>query len=83
MKIVFLEATAGRRVDPAPGPARSSAWRCAAKALSGQILATLKEWRHRSHARIELAKLDDRMLRDIGVNRAEIWREVNKPFWRK
>jgi len=47
-----------------------------------RTLATLREWRRRSRDRAELARFDERMLRDIGVARADVWREINKPFWR-
>ena len=45
--------------------------------------AKLREWRRRSRERAQLARLDDRMLRDIGLSHAD--REVlaNKPFWRE
>ena len=50
------------------------------------IAATLFEyvatWQDRRRQRHALARLDDRMLRDIGVTRCDVWREVNKPFWR-
>ncbi|MEZ5864906.1 MAG: DUF1127 domain-containing protein [Geminicoccaceae bacterium] len=36
----------------------------------------------RSRGRSSLAELDDRLLSDIGVSRAEARRESNKPFWR-
>ncbi len=36
----------------------------------------------RSRGRGSLAELDDRLLRDIGVSRAEALRESGKPFWR-
>lgn len=36
--------------------------------------------RHRS--RVHLETLDDRMLKDIGVSRADVSRESSKPFWR-
>jgi uncharacterized protein YjiS (DUF1127 family) len=39
-------------------------------------------WRVRSRERQVLSELDDRMLRDIGVTRAEVYREATKPFWR-
>jgi hypothetical protein len=32
--------------------------------------------------RRRLAELDDHMLRDIGVTRADAWAEAEKPFWR-
>jgi uncharacterized protein YjiS (DUF1127 family) len=48
-----------------------------------RIRARLSEWRQFRRSRAELAKLDERMLRDIGLTRADVWREINKPFWRK
>ncbi|MBI3446294.1 MAG: DUF1127 domain-containing protein [Magnetospirillum sp.] len=39
-------------------------------------------WVQRWKQRTELAGLDDRTLRDMGVNRYDIAREVAKPFWR-
>jgi uncharacterized protein YjiS (DUF1127 family) len=48
-----------------------------------RIHARLSEWRQFRRSRAELAKLDERMLRDIGLTRADVWREINKPFWRK
>jgi uncharacterized protein YjiS (DUF1127 family) len=52
------------------------------QALS-RIFATLREWRRRRRERAELARLDERMLRDIGVTRGDVWNEINKPFWRQ
>jgi uncharacterized protein YjiS (DUF1127 family) len=51
--------------------------------LLGRAVALLREWRRRSRSRVELATLEERMLRDIGVTRVEIWHEINKPFWRQ
>ena len=39
-------------------------------------------WRERSRQRQQLARLDRRMLHDIGVTPDEAERECNKPFWR-
>jgi uncharacterized protein YjiS (DUF1127 family) len=36
----------------------------------------------RSRQRRRLGELDDRMLRDIGLTRADAWAEAQKPFWR-
>ncbi|MGF1625144.1 MAG: DUF1127 domain-containing protein [Alphaproteobacteria bacterium] len=36
--------------------------------------------RHR--ARLHLQTLDDRMLKDLGLSRADVSRESSKPFWR-
>jgi uncharacterized protein YjiS (DUF1127 family) len=43
----------------------------------------LRQWRRRAHDRAELARLDDRMLRDIGINRADAEFLSDKPFWRE
>jgi len=50
--------------------------------LSG-VGAVLQEWRRRRNGRLELARLDGRMLRDIGLTRADAEYEMNKPFWRE
>jgi uncharacterized protein YjiS (DUF1127 family) len=40
-------------------------------------------WRRRNRERNELAKLDCRMLRDIGLTPSDREFLVNKPFWRE
>ena len=52
-------------------------------AIAGRVLATLREWRRRAHDRAELAKLDHRMLRDIGLTEADAEFLSSKPFWRE
>ena len=39
-------------------------------------------WYGRWSARRQLARMDDRMLRDIGLGPRERSREAGKPFWR-
>ncbi len=53
-----------------------------AQVLVAKVLAALKEWRRRAQGRRELAALNDRCLRDIGLTRYDANREVRKPFWR-
>ena len=48
-------------------------------AAFGMILAT---WRRRAKERRELAQVDSRIARDLGISPTEIQFEVNKPFWR-
>ena len=48
-----------------------------------RILYTLALWRERVRARNELARLDLRALRDIGLSPSERDFLVNKPFWRE
>jgi uncharacterized protein YjiS (DUF1127 family) len=40
-------------------------------------------WAERAAERRHLAELDDHMLRDIGLNRADIAAVADKPFWRE
>ena len=51
--------------------------------VAGRVLATLREWRRRARDRAELATLEDRMLKDIGLTRADAEFLSNKPFWRE
>ena len=44
-----------------------------------QILTT---WRRRTKERKELATLDARALRDLGLSASDVNFEANKPFWR-
>ena len=48
-----------------------------------EVSATLREWRRRRSGRLELARFDERMLRDIGLTRIDADYEINKPFWRE
>ena len=52
-------------------------------ALAARILAQLREWRRRVRDRAELTKLDERMLRDIGLTAADAEFLSSKPFWRR
>ena len=50
--------------------------------LAAAVLAeALSEWRERSRQRHTLGRLDDRLLRDMGLTRADVDQEVSKPFW--
>ena len=51
--------------------------------MRDHLLATWREWRRRTRERSELAALDDRMLGDIGLTRADAEFLSNKPFWRE
>lgn len=43
--------------------------------------STFKTWSARYRQRRELLTLSDRMLKDIGISRAQAEDEGNKPFW--
>ena len=51
----------------------------AAKAALGMLIRS----RQRAAERHLLAALDDRMLKDIGLNRSDVEREIRKRFWQE
>lgn len=68
-------------VIPRLGSARES------RRLGGRLTATmladvLVVWLERARERRALCRLDDHLLKDIGLSRADIEREGGKPFWR-
>ena len=46
------------------------------------LTACIRLWRQRARSRRHLRRLDERLLRDIGVDRLEAQDEARKPFWR-
>jgi uncharacterized protein YjiS (DUF1127 family) len=57
-----------------PAPAKQ-------RGLSARLVSALAHWRGRSRSRRLLAQLDEHMLRDIGIDPAQVWRETGKWFW--
>ena len=55
------------------------------KSAVGRISRTIARWIARSRQRRALREIaertDDYLLKDIGVSRAEAFREADKPFW--
>jgi uncharacterized protein YjiS (DUF1127 family) len=45
------------------------------------ILEAVETWLSRRRQRLDLGQLDDRLLADIGLTRADVARETAKPFW--
>ena len=52
-----------------------------AKALKSAWTMVL-DWQSRASRRSHLEALDDHLLRDVGLTRDDIRRELDKPFWR-
>lgn len=50
-------------------------------ALAVRFAATVTKWERRRRSRINLGKLDDRLLRDVGLNRSEADHESRRHFW--
>ena len=83
MKVMSLGTATERSTRIALHRVRRRPLRASLRQGLKRVLAVLHQWRRISRDRAELARLDDRMLRDIGVTRVDVWREINKPFWRK
>lgn len=64
-------------------PVAGSGVRFSVARLVTRWLGELGQWAQRQRERAALAALDERMLKDIGVSRADVWQEINKPFWRR
>jgi uncharacterized protein YjiS (DUF1127 family) len=47
-----------------------------------QVVDRLLSWQQRVRDRHALTQLDEHMLHDIGLSRADVEREASKPFWR-
>jgi len=47
-----------------------------------RLLVWLRDAMDRARQRRRLAELDDRLLRDIGLTRADVREETRKPSWR-
>ena len=74
MVSIHWQATRNRSRQHNGLAALSDAW--------DHLASTVNEWRRRSRERAELAALNDRMLKDIGLTRADAEFLSNKPFWR-
>jgi uncharacterized protein YjiS (DUF1127 family) len=52
------------------------------KVWAATAVSLLWRWRELARQRRTLLTMDDRMLKDIGISRAEAEREARRPFWR-
>jgi uncharacterized protein YjiS (DUF1127 family) len=69
---------AAAAVPNRPVEAPRGRWRL----ILDSIVATLREWRRRSVSRSQLARLDERTLRDIGIDPGVVDYEIYQSFWR-
>ena len=78
-----LSRATSRSLDRIPPETQWQASPHRLRGFLGGVRAVLREWRRRKNGRLELARLDERMLRDIGLTRGDADREINKPIWRE
>lgn len=65
----------------APLPSLARAIVTLLRAVKERVCRTARALRHRREAAI-LVELDDRMLRDIGLNRSDLRDAISEPMWR-
>jgi uncharacterized protein YjiS (DUF1127 family) len=51
--------------------------------LLTNLVSQVAQWQERAMSRRLLRQLDDRMLRDVGLNRCDVDRECTKHFWQR
>ena len=66
----------GRETALSPAP------RAYLQRLSLRLFKLFGLWIERRIQRRDLAALDDRLLKDVGISRSEARQETGKPFWR-
>lgn len=47
-----------------------------------RLIDAVLDWQERAHQRHHLSGLDDRLIRDMGLSRADVDEEIHKPFWK-
>ncbi len=62
------------------GHGRTTATHTFSSNLPARICQAVLDWQMRVNERSALSRLDDRMLRDVGLTRADVDREVRKLF---
>jgi len=82
-----LGGIASERLRPPETPrpnraGRSDRLRAILDAALVRLVASVIAWRARVRSRRLLASFDDRMLRDIGIDRARVEKESTSSFWR-
>ena len=64
-----------------PGPSRAD-YRRRITVWISKIPTLLLVWQRRYMERQDMASFNEHMLRDIGLSREDLAREIAKPFWR-
>jgi uncharacterized protein YjiS (DUF1127 family) len=70
---------------PMDAPAAASTVLLLRRVLRWALVAGIERlllWHEMARQRHQLSMMDDRMLKDIGLTRADVGSETRKPFWR-
>ena len=80
-----LQTTLGPMLGSTPVPPRGGAKHISAGTSLRSVMSSLARWWERMRSRRQLCdldELDDHILQDIGLTRAAIRCQAEKPFWR-
>ena len=69
-------------ISPTPMPARGGRGALTPTAWLLRGMEMIDAWCARARGRRALLEMSDAMLKDIGLSRADAWREGREPFWR-
>ena len=75
MQIDTIELDTGLADSPVHAIGRLRSW-------TARAVAVVDDWRQRARSRARLRERSDYELRDIGLSRADVFFETEKPFWR-
>ena len=78
----MLSESLERRVLLAPSHAKAERVVAFLRAVLRRIPHTISLWSRHVETRHAMAMLSDHMLRDIGLTRNDVERQLLKPFWR-
>ncbi len=70
------------RTRPLPSATSPAGFRAGLRAGLRRARKAVAMWQLRRFERRQLLTMDDHLLKDIGLSRADAWREAHKPFWR-
>ena len=66
-------------------PDLGSAWRAVLTALGAALRASVRalfDWQERAHERARMAELDGAALKDMGLTRGDVERQLQRGKWR-
>ncbi len=63
------------------GAVKATDWRSAVAGIAVFVVEYLRAWQEHARDRRMLEKLDDHLLKDIGMTRSDLDHELSKPFW--
>jgi len=74
---IIMRGWQPRPVEP------TTSWLASLATVARGAMGRIAEWREEARSRQALLRLDDHMLRDLGIDRATAQYVASLPFWRK